>query len=103
MLGVSIALNTLSNHGACTVIFVMVGAVAIGLISAIRTLDRISWLGWVGMVSIMSSVLTLAIAVGVQDRPFLAPAAPLPWDKNFKIVGSPSFAEAGSALGTVVL
>lgn len=50
MLGVSIALNTVSEHGACTVAFVVVGAVIIFLLSSIQTLDRLSFLGWVGMI-----------------------------------------------------
>lgn len=54
MLGVSIALNTLSEHGACTVVFVVVAAVAIALLSSIRTLDRVSFLGWIGVISIMA-------------------------------------------------
>ena len=54
MLGVSIALNTLSEHGTCTVVFVVVAAVVIALLSSIRTLDRVSFLGWIGVVSIMA-------------------------------------------------
>ncbi|ORY88583.1 transmembrane amino acid transporter protein-domain-containing protein [Leucosporidium creatinivorum] len=101
MLSVAISLNTLSEHGACTVVFVVVAAIAVFLLASIQTLDRVSFLGWIGLVSIMVSMLTLAIAVGVQDRPAAAPAAPAPWDKNFKLFGSPTFAEAGAALGTV--
>lgn len=52
--------------------------------------------------SIMAAILTLTIAVGVQSRPAAAPPAPAPWDKNFQLFGNPTWAEAGSVLGTIV-
>jgi amino acid permease len=52
---------------------VVVGAVLNVLFSSIQTLDRISIVGWVGLAGIMSSIITLAVAVGVQDRPSAAP------------------------------
>lgn len=55
MLGVSIGLNAMSNHGTCTAVFVVVAAlIAFGLAS-IRTLGTIGWLAWAGMASIASS------------------------------------------------
>lgn len=50
----------------------------------------------------VDAVLTVTVAVGVQDRPAAAPPAPAPWDKNFQLFGSPTMAEAGAALGTIV-
>lgn len=50
----------------------------------------------------MSAILTLAVAVGLQDRPAVAPPAPEPWDKNFQLFTHCSWADAGSALGTIV-
>lgn len=55
MLGISIALNSVSNHGACTVVFVVVAAIATFLFSVIQTLDKLSFLGWIGLVSIMAA------------------------------------------------
>jgi hypothetical protein len=44
MLGISIGLNAVSEHGTCTAAFVAIAAtVAIGL-SSIRTLGKIQWL-----------------------------------------------------------
>ena len=55
MLGISIGLNSISDHATCTAVFVAVGAiVALGLAS-IRTLSRISWLAWVGVVCILTA------------------------------------------------
>lgn len=53
MLSLSICLNALSEHGACTAIFVAVAFVAICALSSIRTLGRITWLAIVGVVSII--------------------------------------------------
>ncbi|KAK4056154.1 hypothetical protein OIO90_002885 [Microbotryomycetes sp. JL221] len=102
MLSIAIAFNTFSEHGACTVIFVVVAAIIVFILSSIRTLDRVTILGWIGLVSIVSALITLAVAVGVQDRPAAAPQPPLPWDKNLKIFASPTFAQAASSLGTIV-
>lgn len=55
MLGISIALNSLSDHGACTAIFVAVGCVVSFITASVRTLDRVSWLAWVGLVTLVSA------------------------------------------------
>lgn len=55
MLGISIALNAMSLHGACTAIFVAVAAIAGFLLGSIQTLGRISWLAWVGVIAIMTA------------------------------------------------
>jgi hypothetical protein len=70
--------------------------------ASIRTLGNITWLGWVGLLSILSAVLVMTISVGVQDRPADAPAAPDPWDKDFKVFATPSFADAISAVATIL-
>jgi hypothetical protein len=55
MLGFSVALNALSDHAACTVIFMVVAAVLNFGISLLQTLDKIAWIGWFGLFGIMSS------------------------------------------------
>lgn len=55
MLGISIALNALSTHGACTAIFVAVAAVVGGGFASIRTLGRLSWLAWIGLICILTA------------------------------------------------
>lgn len=55
MLGISISLNAMSSHGACTAIFVAIAAI-IGLtLGSIQTLAKISWLAWVGLVGILTA------------------------------------------------
>ena len=99
-LSISVAFNTITSHATCTVAWTVIGAVMVGVVSGIQTLDKLSWLGWVGLVSILSSVITLTVAVGVSDRPSLAPAG------DFLIVtrafGNPSFLEAMQSVAITV-
>lgn len=53
MLSVSICLNALSDHGACTGIFVAVAFVVIFALSSVRTLGRISFIAMVGVACII--------------------------------------------------
>jgi purine-cytosine permease-like protein len=41
----SIMMNTLSNHGACTIIFCLVGAVLCFVLTLSRRLEEVSYLG----------------------------------------------------------
>ncbi|KAH6688454.1 transmembrane amino acid transporter protein-domain-containing protein [Plectosphaerella plurivora] len=101
MLGISIGLNAISTHAVCTAVFVAVAAIAAFLLCSIRTLGKISWLAWVGLVAIVASVLTVTIAVAVQDRPAAAPQEG-PWASDYKIIGTPTFAEAVSAVSIMI-
>ncbi|RWA03402.1 hypothetical protein EKO27_g11703 [Xylaria grammica] len=101
MLSISIALNAVSTHGACTAVFVAVAAVVGFGLASIRTLGRITWLAWIGLFGILIAVFTVTIAVGVQDRPAAAPQDG-PWTSDFKIVGNPSFPEAIAAVSSIV-
>lgn len=55
MLGISIGLNAVSTHAACTAVFVAVAAVATFGFASIRTLGRIGCLAWIGLVCIMTA------------------------------------------------
>lgn len=100
MIGISTALNALSTHGACTVIFVAVAAVVVVLIASTETLEKLGWLSWAGVACIMTSVITLVAAVSRQDRPSAAPQTG-PWDKGVVVIGHPSFVDAINAVATV--
>ncbi|KAL1642411.1 hypothetical protein SLS58_005485 [Diplodia intermedia] len=101
MLSISIGLNALSTHGACTAVFVAVGAIIGWACGSIQTLGRITWLAWVGLAGIITSILALTVAVGVQDRPDAAPQESH-WQSDYKIFGDPTFAEAAAALASLV-
>ncbi|TXT10653.1 hypothetical protein VHUM_02158 [Vanrija humicola] len=101
LVGVSTSLNAVSTHGACTAVFIAVAAVAGWLLGSIRTLGKISWIGWAGIVSIMAAIITLTVAVGVQDRPSEAPQTGT-WETGVKIIAHPTMAEAMSAINGIV-
>lgn len=101
ILGVSVALNAVSTHGACTAIFVVVAAVIAFGLASIETLGKISWLGWIGMISILAAILTLTVSVGVQERPALAPQVGN-WNKIVYVTNNPTFSDAVSAISGLV-
>lgn len=55
MLGISIGLNSVSTHAACTAVFVAVAAILGFCFASIRTLGKIGWLAWIGLVCIMTA------------------------------------------------
>ncbi|KAF2021631.1 putative amino acid transporter [Aaosphaeria arxii CBS 175.79] len=101
MLSFAIGLNAVSTHGACTAIFVAIGAVVGWGCGSVQTLGKMAWIAWVGVISIFVAVFSLTIAVGVQDRPAAAPPGTV-WKSDYKIVNNPSFAQASSALTSLV-
>ncbi|RSM19998.1 hypothetical protein CDV31_001077 [Fusarium ambrosium] len=102
MLSISVALNALSTHGACTAVFVAVAAVTTFLVSSIQTLGRISWVAWVGAACIIVSVFVVTIAVALQDQPSAAPKVTGEWKSDYKLFNNPSFTDAISAVSTLV-
>ncbi|KAJ5190233.1 uncharacterized protein N7498_009218 [Penicillium cinerascens] len=102
MLGISIGLNAVSSHATCTAVYVAVAAIVTFSLGSIQTLGRISWLAWLGLVCILTSILIVTIAVGIQDRPSAVPAD-LVWVPDYKIVnGDVSFTDAITAVSTMV-
>lgn len=125
MLSMSIGFNALSNHGACTAIFVAVSAVIGFSIGSIRTLSRVGWIAWAGVSCILTSssfshrricplllltfalfctlVIIVTIAVGLQDHPSTVTVPKgTKWKSDYEIVASPSFIDASYALSTIV-
>ncbi|UPX21308.1 uncharacterized protein EKO05_0011497 [Ascochyta rabiei] len=98
---ISTVFNALSLHGACTAVFVAVAAVIGFLTGSIRTLGKISWLAWIGVISIITALLTLTIAVGLQDRPAEAPQTG-PYVSNYKLIRNPTFNEGMGAINSFV-
>jgi amino acid permease len=101
MLGVSIGLNAVSTHGACTAIFVAIAAIIAVAFASIRTLGKVSALAWIGMASILAAIFAVTIATGVQDRPAAAPQTG-DFKSNWELVGHPSFYEAMSAISSLI-
>ncbi|KAE8144557.1 putative amino acid transporter [Aspergillus avenaceus] len=102
ILGISISLNAVSSHGACTAIFVAISAILGFTLSSVRTLGKITWLAWIGLPSILVSIIVVTVAVGLQDRPPTAPPTDTVWVSDYKVVGHPSFTEAITAVSALV-
>lgn len=102
MLSMSIGFNALSLHGTCTAVFVAVSAIAGFLVASIRTLGKLTFVAWVGLAGILSSILVLTVAVGVQDRPASAPQDG-PYVSDYHITNQPKFAQAISAIASLIL
>lgn len=70
LLTTSVGLNALSDHGACTTIFVVVASVAAFIFgTAFRSLEKVSWLSWIGVAGIIIAIWITAIACLAQDTP----------------------------------
>ncbi|CAK9780360.1 hypothetical protein CC85DRAFT_287903 [Cutaneotrichosporon oleaginosum] len=102
MVGVTTAFNAVTTHATCTAVWMVVVFVVSFGFASIRTLGNITWLAWPAFFSILSAVLVMTIAVGVQDRPNDAPATPAPWDKDFKIFNKTDFVGGISAVATIL-
>ncbi|GAB1198524.1 hypothetical protein APSETT444_007847 [Aspergillus pseudonomiae] len=63
ILGISIALNAISTHGACTAIFVAVAAIGVFCLAIIRTLSRVTILAWGGLACILIAMVRLLDSV----------------------------------------
>lgn len=53
MLGISIGLNAISDHGTCTAVFVAVAAGVALCLSTVQTLGRLTWPVWIGLVTLI--------------------------------------------------
>jgi len=90
LLAISIALNALSDHGACSVAFTFVGMVATVIFSCIRTWGKMTWPLTIGFVSVMAGVMVIVIGVTFRERPAAAPQTG-PFELGFYTVAHPVF------------
>ncbi|RDW56634.1 hypothetical protein BP5796_13099 [Coleophoma crateriformis] len=100
ILGISTALNALSNHGACTVWFSFVGFIMITMFSSIRTWGKMTWPLTLAFVSVIAGVLVVVIGVSFQDRPAAAPQTG-PFDLGFHVITYPDFIAGITASATI--
>ncbi|KAI6767642.1 hypothetical protein HG530_005651 [Fusarium avenaceum] len=78
-----------------------VAAVTGFIFASIRTLGKLSWLAWIGLVCVITSVIILTVAVGIQDKPAAAPADAV-WVSDYHLLKKPSFTNAISAICSLV-
>ncbi|KAF7885093.1 hypothetical protein EAF00_010911 [Botryotinia globosa] len=93
LLTFTIAMNVLTNHATCTIIWGVVGLAVFSFLSLNRTLKNVSFLSIVSFTSILSAVVLTMIALGVSPK---ADAA------DMKGTYSPSFPIAFNSISNVV-
>ncbi|KAL4749576.1 hypothetical protein BDW72DRAFT_213994 [Aspergillus terricola var. indicus] len=69
LLTFSVAMNTITEHAACSIVFGFVGLALSFLLAIPRTLERMSWLSFVSFASIIAAVLITMIAAGIRNPP----------------------------------
>jgi hypothetical protein len=100
ILGVSIGLNALSTHGACTVWFSFAAAVMVIGCASVRKFQQIGWLTWAGFISIFVAVFIVVVAVTTLDRPAAAPQTG-DFDLGYKVIAYPTFVAGITASATI--
>lgn len=100
ILGISTALNALSENGACTVIFSFVGTVMTVMFSTIRTWGSMTWPLAFCFFCVMAAVLAVVIGASRLDRPSAAPQTG-PYELGFVAINYPNFAAGISAANSI--
>ncbi|GIJ99584.1 hypothetical protein Aspvir_001718 [Aspergillus viridinutans] len=62
-------MNTITEHGTCSIVFSVVGMVISMVLSIPRTMKGLTWISFVSFLSIFGAVMITMISVGVQDHP----------------------------------
>jgi hypothetical protein len=101
ILGVSIALNTFSSHGACTVWFSFVSAILVAGCASVRKFYKLGWLTFAGFISVFIAVLMIVVAVTTLDRPAAAPQTG-PFELGYYVI-PPTVTFAGGMAATCTI
>ncbi|KAF7712097.1 Transmembrane amino acid transporter protein [Penicillium ucsense] len=64
-----VMMNTITDHGTCSIVFSLVGMLLSLALSVPRTMRGMTWISFFSFLSIFSAVLITMISVGVQDHP----------------------------------
>ncbi|KAL2219013.1 amino acid transporter [Thermoascus aurantiacus ATCC 26904] len=62
----SVMMNTLTDHGTCSIVFGIVGLVVSFICALPRTLTKMSWLSIASFISIFSAVMVTMIGIGIE-------------------------------------
>ena len=100
IIGVSVALNALSDHAACTVWWSFLATVVVIAAASVRKFQKIGWLTWAGFVSIFIAVLIVVIGVTTRDRPAAAPQTG-PYSLGYYAIAHPTFVAGITATATI--
>ncbi|PKY06961.1 hypothetical protein P168DRAFT_230854 [Aspergillus campestris IBT 28561] len=66
LLTFTIAMNAITDHGTCSIVFGVIGMVVSFALSLPRTLAEMSWLSLVSFISILTAVVITMVGVGVS-------------------------------------
>ena len=88
----SIMMNTVTNHGTCTIVFGVVGLVVCLICTMPRTLDRVSYMAIVSFASIVGSVVITMVGVRVER----------PGEGKVDVVVHSGFADAFLAVTNII-
>ncbi|KAF1816887.1 hypothetical protein P152DRAFT_386610 [Eremomyces bilateralis CBS 781.70] len=100
VLGVSVALNALSNHAICTNYFSVVATIAIAAFASVRKFEKFAWLTWAGFISIFIAIFIVVVGVTTLDRPAAAPETG-DFELGYYTVAHPTFAAGITAAATI--
>ncbi|PLB42660.1 transmembrane amino acid transporter protein-domain-containing protein [Aspergillus candidus] len=103
MLTTSVALNALSDHGACSMVFVAVACAAAFVVgTAFRSLEKVAWISWVGVAGIVVAIWIAAIGcLAGGERPVAAPPASAgPIDLDIRVWPRATFPQAMAAVSS---
>lgn len=64
-----VMMNTITNHGTCSIVFALVGMIISLVLSIPRTMRGMTWISFCSFVSIFSAVLITMISVSVEEHP----------------------------------
>lgn len=59
-------LNTVSNHGTCSIVFGIVGMILSFICTLPRTLKKVSWMSIASFISVFSAVMITMISIGIE-------------------------------------
>jgi hypothetical protein len=100
ILGVSIGINALSTHAACTVWWSFLATMVVAAAASVRKFHQIGWLTWAGFISIFTAVFIVVIAVTTRDRPAAAPQTG-DYELGYYAIAYPGFASGMVASCTI--
>ncbi|OQE13288.1 hypothetical protein PENFLA_c051G03026 [Penicillium flavigenum] len=62
----SVMMDTITDHGTCSIVFGIVGLIVSFICALPRTLRKVSWLSFASFVSILAALLITMIAIAIQ-------------------------------------
>ncbi|RSM12454.1 hypothetical protein CDV31_006295 [Fusarium ambrosium] len=96
----SIALNTISSHATCTVVFIFVACAACFLLCLPRTTKFVSNLGVPNAVSVLAASILVMISLGIKGPRQVDNIDE--WHRDIVVVGHPSFRDGLNACLKIV-